>query len=44
MPVGPAVEVGAKERHIAQKVVVVGGGVVGSSIAYFLASHPGFAG
>lgn len=27
-----------------QKVVVVGGGVVGSSIAYFLASHPRFSG
>jgi FAD-dependent oxidoreductase domain-containing protein 1 len=29
---------------VAQKVVVVGGGVVGSSVAYFLASHPRFAG
>ncbi len=29
---------------MAQKVVVVGGGVVGSSIAYFLASHPRFSG
>lgn len=29
---------------MAQKVVVVGGGVVGSSVAYFLASHPRFSG
>ena len=29
---------------MAQRVVVVGGGVIGSSVAYFLASHPGFAG
>ena len=29
---------------MAQKVVVVGGGVVGSSAAYFLASHPRFSG
>jgi FAD-dependent oxidoreductase domain-containing protein 1 len=29
---------------VTQQVVVVGGGVVGSSIAYFLASHPRFAG
>ncbi|TMI84464.1 MAG: FAD-dependent oxidoreductase, partial [Bacillati bacterium ANGP1] len=27
-----------------QQVVIVGGGVVGSSIAYFLASHPRFSG
>jgi FAD-dependent oxidoreductase domain-containing protein 1 len=29
---------------VAQKVIVVGGGVVGSSVAYFLASHPRFSG
>jgi len=29
---------------VTPKVVVVGGGVVGSSIAYFLASHPRFSG
>jgi FAD-dependent oxidoreductase domain-containing protein 1 len=29
---------------VAQKVVVVGGGVVGSSVAFFLASHPRFSG
>ena len=29
---------------MAQRVVIVGGGVVGSSIAYFLASHPRFRG
>ena len=27
-----------------QKVVIAGGGVIGSAIAYFLASHPSFAG
>ena len=27
-----------------QKVVIAGGGVIGSAIAYFLASHPRFAG
>ncbi|TMI84018.1 MAG: FAD-dependent oxidoreductase, partial [Bacillati bacterium ANGP1] len=27
-----------------QRVVVVGGGVVGSSVAYFLTSHPRFSG
>src|SRR5215207_5214101 len=31
--------------HISsQQVVIVGGGVIGSAIAYFLASHPRFGG
>ena len=30
--------------RVAQTVVIVGGGVVGSSIAYFLAAHPRFSG
>ena len=33
-----------KEWHVARTVVIVGGGAVGSSIAYFLAAHPRFSG
>ncbi len=39
-----AVDVWGKEARVTPRVVVVGGGVVGSSVAYFLASHPRFSG
>ena len=37
-------KINTMNQAIKQKVVIAGGGVIGSAIAYFLASHPRFAG